>query len=317
MMIVAAGAVVAAGTGTIVAVTVHGGGGHQQPRKPPTITVSKLGARAVDGVIAAGTINGKSWRVGLTTKSSEYGPCSEPSSGWYWDCKEEVGGLLKHWPADPDPAAIWDSDSVFFGPVRADVNRVSLRLSDGVVLILHPVRAFGHRWIAVALPPALAPVKAVAYSREAELAHAVPFHDTQAREYAFLSWLSAGDEGPSRMTKVIHGGGRTLVLRTGPWGNCLDGDYEGWSYSVDDHPNGAIEGAAGLPRTVAMAFPWPARYMTLAMSDGTTWKIRLVQGAGLAFALVRAPRSPAVDEWNVYDGRGHRMSGGTGAPGGL
>lgn len=280
------------------------------------MTVATLGARARRGVIAAGTINGKAWRVTLTKKHSSYGPCSVPPRGWYADCTEQVAGLLKRWPASPDPAAIWDSGPVFYGPVQADVDRVSLRLSDRAVLILRPVEVFGHRWIGVVLPAGLAPEKAVVYSREKELAHAVPFHDTSLREYEFLTWLPAGDEGPNRMTKVIRGGGRTLVLHTGPWGNCLVGDDEDWSFSLDDHPNGAIEGSGGLPRTVAMAFPWPARYMTLDMSDGTKRRVRLVQGAGLAFAIIRAPRSPRIDEWSVYDGRGRRLSGGRSAPGG-
>jgi hypothetical protein len=119
------------------------------------------------------------------------------------------------------------------------------------------------------------------------------------------------------MTKVIRGGGRTLVLHAGPWGNCLVGDYEGWSFSLDDHPNGALEGSGWLPRTIAMAFPWPARYMTLNMSNGKTRRIRLVQGAGLAFALVRVPRRPGIDVWSVYDDRGRRLSGGHGPPGGI
>ena len=66
-----------------------------------------------------------------------------------------------------------------------------------------------------------------------------------------------------------------------------------------------------------MAFPWPARYMTLDMSDGTERHVRLVQGAGLAFAIVRAPRNPGINEWSVYDGRGRKLSGGNGAPGGI
>jgi hypothetical protein len=78
-----------------------------------------------------------------------------------------------------------------------------------------------------------------------------------------------------------------------------------------------VPGVGGLPRTVPMAFPWPARTMTLTMSDGTKRHVRLVQGAGLAFALVRAPRRPSIDEWNVYDGHGRRLSGGQGAPGGI
>ena len=314
---VAAGLAVLAGAGTIVAVTIQGGNGPAHHWKAPTITVSQLGARSTDGVIASGTINGQAWRLRLTRKSSQYGPCSQPSSDWFADCTMQIGGRLSHRLDFRGPAAIWDQDPVFYGPVRANVDRVSLRLSDGFVLILHPVKALGHKWIGVVLPPGLGPVKAVAYSRGAELAHAVAFHDMKFRDYEFLSWLSPGNDGPSRMTKVIRGGGRTLILHTGPWGNCLVDDYGGWSFSLDDHPNGALEGEAALPRTVAMAFPWPARYMTLVMSNGTTRRIRLVQGAGLAFALVRAPRRPTINEWNVYDVRGRRLSGGHGAPGGI
>ena len=64
-----------------------------------------------------------------------------------------------------------------------------------------------------------------------------------------------------------------------------------------------------------MAFPWPAEYMTLAMSDGTTRRVRLVQGAGLAFAIIRAGRRPSIYEWSVYDGRGRRLLCGYGSPG--
>jgi hypothetical protein len=313
----AAGVAVLAGAGTIVALKVHGSNGPARHRAPPTITVFHLAARARHGVIASGTINGKAWRLRLTRKSSKYGPCSVPPGGWYADCTMQIGGRLDRWSDFRGPAAIWDQDPVFYGPVHAGVDRVSLRLSDGAVMILHPVEVFGHKWIGVVLPSGLGPVKAVAYSRDAELAHAVPFHDTKFRDYEFLTWLPPGDEGPSRMTKVIRGGGRTAVLHAGPWGNCLVDGYEGWSFSLDDHPSGALEGEGALPRTVAMAFPWPARYITLGMSDGTTRRIRLVQGAGLGFAFVRAPRRPTIDEWNVYNEKGQRLSGGYGAPGGI
>src|SRR5258708_7839217 len=119
------------------------------------------------------------------------------------------------------------------------------------------------------------------------------------------------------MTKVVRGGGWKLVLHVGPWGNCLVGESMGWSFPLGDRPNGAIEGSGALPRTVPMAFPWPARYMTLAMSDGTTRRVRLVQGAGLAFAIIRAGLRPSINEWSVYDGHGRRLSGGSCPPGGL
>ena len=317
----AAGVAVLAGAGTVAVVKVQGSNGHAHHRKPPVITLSNVGRHAVHGVIAEGTVNGEAWRIKLVKNASPYSPCwSKPGSGFApnADCSEPVGRLLKHWEAFPGPANIFSFDPVLYGPVKPEVNRVSLRLSDGVVLILRPVQAFGRRWIGIVLPPGLAPVKAVAYARDRELAHSVPFKDNVgARNFDFMSWLPAGDEGPSRMTKVVRGGGLRLVLRTGPWGNCLSNESQGYSFPLGFHPNGALSGSSGLPRTVPMAFPWPARYMTLDMSDGTTRHVRLVQGAGLAFAIIRAPRNPSINAWNVFDGRGRRLSGGVGAPGGI
>jgi hypothetical protein len=43
-----------------------------------------------------------------------------------------------------------------------------------------------------------------------------------------------------------------------------------------------------------MAFPWPASYIELVMSDGTVRRVLLVQGAGLGFAIVRATSKPSI-----------------------
>jgi len=194
-----------------------------------------------------------------------------------------------------------------------------MRLSDDAILNLYPVEAYGHWWIGVVLPEGLWPVKAVAFSRHAEIVHSVPFVSgfPGSRQVFFLTWLPPGDDGPSRMTKLIRGGGTSLVLHTGPWGNCLVGHGSMWVFSLDDYPNGALEGGGGLPRTVPMAFPWPARYVILVMSDGTLRRVQLVRRAGLGFAIVRAPRKPSVVSWGAYDAGGHRLSGGAGAPGEL
>jgi hypothetical protein len=169
------------------------------------------------------------------------------------------------------------------------------------------------------LPEGLWPVKAVAFSKDAEIVHSVPFvgGSPGSSQVFFLTWLPPSDDGPSRMTKLVRGGGTSLVLRTGPWGNCLVGHGNIWVFSLHDLPSGALEGGGRLPRTVAMAFAWPARYVVLVMSDGTLRRVPLVRGAGLGFAIIRAPRKPSVLSWGVYDAGGHRLSGGAGAPGGL
>jgi len=321
-VVVVAAVALAAVAAAIVPGIVHQLSRPQPAAKPPRITVTALGQRAVNNVIAAGAINGKRWQIQLTKKRGSGMTCWSPR-GSVWApnsyCVGSVASDLRHWRTLGEPAAIWTFGSpAIFGPVEPDVVRVTMRLTDGVVLNLRPVEAFGRRWIGIVLPGALASAKVVAYSKHAELAHSVPYvgpYIGGSRDIEFLSWLPPGDDGPSRMTKTVRGGGTTWVLHTGPWGNVLVGPGTIRPFSLGDHPSGALSGGGGLPRTVPMAFSWPASYMKLAMSDGSTRTVRLVQGAGLAFAIIRAPRNPRILRWDVYGPGGRRLTGGTGAPG--
>ncbi len=289
-----------------------------RPAKPPKLTVARLGPDAAAGLLATGATGGRPWRIRLTLASQQ---SCEPRLGWAMDCVESVGYPVKHWRWErPDPVTIWTSSPVLFGPVRSDVTQVSMRLSDGVVVHLHPVKAFGHLWIGIVLPSALTPVEAVAYSGHRELVHAVPYVGPApgaSTKIAFLSWLPPGDDGPVRMTKRVHGDGMSLVLRSGPWGNLLGNEGASWAYPLGFRPSeAALEGGGGLPQPVPMAFPWPAKSVVLTLSNGTRRRVQLVLGAGLGFAIVKVTARPAVLRWDVYDGIGQWLSGGLGPPGG-
>ena len=289
-----------------------------QPPKPPKLTVARLGQSASGGVIASGTINGKPWRVRLTLADQQ---SCDPKPGWAFDCLMTVGDVVKHWQSErpTEPAKIFTFSPALFGPVRPGVTRVSMRLSDGAVVELHPVAAFGHRWIGIALPAALTPVEAIAYAGSKELGHAVPYAGPGpgvTPDIEFLSWLSPGVTGPVRRTQRVRGGGQDLVLRSGPWGNVLAGQSGNWSFPLDYRTSGVLEGGGGLPQTVPVAFPSPARYLKLVFANGMTRRVHLVLGAGLGFALVRIPARPAVRGWDVYSAIGQRLDGGQGPPGG-
>jgi hypothetical protein len=293
-------------------------GGAVQPPKPPKLIVARLGQSASGDVIAAGTINGKLWRIKLTLASQR---SCDPKPGWAFDCLETVGDAVKHWRSErpTEPANIWTFSPALFGPVRPGVTRVSMRLSDGAVVELHPVAAFGHRWIGIALPAALTPVEAIAYAGSKELGHSVPYVGPGpgiTPEIEFLSWLSPGVAGPVRRTQVVRGGGENLVLHSGPWGNFLVGQSEGWSFPLGYRVSGVLGAGGGLPQTVPVAFPPPASYLKLVFANGMTRRVHLVLGAGLGFALVRIPARPAVLGWDVYSAIGQRLAGGQGPPGG-
>jgi hypothetical protein len=314
-----AGVAALATAGAVLAEVQRHGGAPEPVAEPPTVTVARLAARAADDVIAAGTINGQRWRLRLTRTQNPWCWAAGSGSAPNADCQITVRYLLKRWPGITGPGDLWTFGRALYGAVRPGVTRVSVRLSDGAALNLRPVEAYGRRWIGLVLPSSLFPVRAVAFSRQAEIAHSVPFIDRIGDDPApyFLTWLPPGDKGPRRVTKMVSGGGRTLVLHTGPWGNCLVGDSQGWVFSLNDHPNGALEGGFGLPRTITMAFPWPARYMLLMMSDGSIRQVRLVLGAGLGFAIIRAPRRPRILSWGAYGPGGRKVSSGAGAPGGI
>ena len=320
-LLVAAGLAIVAVVAVATPLLVGRPGKPRPPAGPPTITVARLGPRAVNGVIAAGTINGGRWQVRLS--ASEERKCYTPRrSVWaaQGDCVEPIGDLLKRWYAPPGPAGIWDYWPALFGPVKPGTARLTMRLADGAVLNLRPVAAYGHRWFGVVLPPRLAPATVVAYSRHAEIAHSVPFVGGDLGGYPqidYLSWLQPGDAGPARARKVVRGAGQSLVLHAGPWGNVLTGSDESWSFPLWDRPDGALGGGGGLPRTVEMAFPWPAAVIRLQMHDGSVRRVPLVEGAREGFAIIRAPRQPRIVRWDVYDRAGHRLSGGVGAPGGM
>jgi len=192
-----------------------------------------------------------------------------------------------------------------------------MRMSDGFVINLRPVRAFGHRWIGIVLPAALAPVDAVAYSGHREVGHSVPYVgpgvDTTPA-IAFLSWLPPGDRGPARTTKVVSGGGLRMVLHSGPGGNVLIGRGAGADYPLGYRASGALWGGASYPQSFPVVFPSPARYIVLVLANGTRKRIPLVIGAGLGFAMIRVTTRSSVMRWGVYDARGKWLSGGHGAP---
>ena len=214
-----------------------------------------------------------------------------------------------------DPRDYLAAGPVLFGPVHADVDMGELAALRWRGADPASGRSPWYRWIGVVLPPTLGRRRPS------------PTPATRARRTRFRSmtrcWpvrvpdlAAAGDEGPSRMTKVIRGGGRDARAARRAVGQLPGRDYERLVIRLDDHPNGALEGAGWLPRTIAMAFPWPARYMTLDMSNGITRRIRLVQGAGLAFALVRGPRRPAIGELERPRRRRAQPVSGTGLRGG-
>ena len=225
---VAAGLAVAVAVGVGVGVAVPGllHQSSAQPALSParklTVTVNPVGAGSPPGLIGSGRINGKKWRLiamkpgtGGVGKNQQCFPPSGAASG-----SEACGLLLTS--DSTDPVALNSVGSVnlaYFGVLAPDVTGVTVTLPGAAVLVLHPVEAYGQRYVAFAVPHSLPIVKVVAYSHRVDLGSSVPFNSSIGA--LFATWLRPGQRGLSRGTYRI-GSGETVHV--GPWGYCLTGE---------------------------------------------------------------------------------------------
>ena len=182
------------------------------------VTVQDLGLSAKGGVIGAGTINHKLWKIVLD--NSYGGGCAtQPyllTCGWKYMAK--VG------PRDVSIGGASEGRTQFqYGTVGSDVTSVVIRLSNGSELSLRPVSAAGHRWVAVAAPVG-AMIEAASFVGASEYQYAVPYIASDYSE--FVTWLRPGQPGLPRDTRQVGSGKIDGVawhdtVAAGPWGYCV------------------------------------------------------------------------------------------------
>jgi hypothetical protein len=286
------------------------------PARPPRVTIARLGLQATAGLIGSGTINGKPWRFRLVSSPSWEGThqCG-PTAKFAADCAAGRD-YLWHGLAGGAPVYFETIGPGVYGRVLdSHVSRLSATLSDGVVLDLRPVEAYGLRWVALAVPDGLSLNQVTVYSDRSELAHAVPLR-TNDGSYGFYTWLPPGDPGPARVTKAISPGLLPSArLRTGPWGNCvIEGPTYEACWSLGQPTFGVRSDSTAVPRVVLITFRPDVSYLVLFLSDGKASQVPLVRGAGIGVAAVRIVRSPTIVRWAVFDAAWTQVGGGSGPP---
>ena len=206
-----------------------------------TVTVHPPGPHAPANEIAYGTVNGKSWQI-LMAKTS-----GNASNTGYQDCTYETGPAVDTaflnlfdmpcWP----PTGATPADPVVYGlgmmqgggqggyalgwsaVMASNVSYVTVTLTNGTVLTLHPVTVYGGRYIAYAVPPG-AVTRVTAYSPRGEIASAVAFTGHGA---AFVpgTFLRPGQRGLPVATGqigsgTVYGKSWSATAYLGPWGIC-------------------------------------------------------------------------------------------------
>ncbi|HXL88268.1 MAG TPA: hypothetical protein VN969_04680 [Streptosporangiaceae bacterium] len=187
-----------------VPLTVHWQASPAPANTHYTVTVQSPGPHAPANEIAYGTVNGKAWRILMVNPTPAlwgYGYFSvgalDPALGS--ETELPIGSFeppSAPTRADPvvfvapgmfdlDPQAMGDA-----GAVAAEVSYVTVTLTNGTVLTLHPVTVYGNRYVAFAAPVGTA-VKATAYSSRGEISSAIALTGDDGLDQ-FLYWLPPG-----------------------------------------------------------------------------------------------------------------------------
>src|ERR1022692_719680 len=197
---------------------------HQQHAGPaaarPLVTDVSPGPHSVAGLIASGVVGSTRWHV-IAEKPGHGNQCFQIGE---LNCGSP---LHARGVADLNQGGGTNGIDVVYGPVRRDVARVDIQLSDGQVLPLRPVLAYGVRYVAFPVPAHLAISRATAYSARSELRYAIPFNSQGTA--TFINWLRPGQAGQPRATYkigsgVVDGHAWSESEYAGPWGRCFTGE---------------------------------------------------------------------------------------------
>jgi hypothetical protein len=270
------------------------------------VTVNPAGLNAPHGVIGSGKINGKNWRL----------VAQKPGTGGVPDTSQcflaEGAAVSADQDCEPVPYAgagdAVDLSSIFgsqaeiqFGVVAQGVDRITVTLADGTVLVLHPTEAYGQRYVAFAipLPPTITTI--VAYSRRAELSYAIPFNS--ATDSTTGVWLRPGQGGLPRASYRIGSGsvdGKSWsdTVHVGPWGYCITGADGGDCYATESvslgNQVGPITDDGPSTTNYAVGTATAAvSYVRVTLSNGGLITARAVDAGGprfFAFAIPKGDR---------------------------
>jgi hypothetical protein len=284
-----------------------------------TVTVQAPGPHSPAGLIASGTINGQGWQFTADGKLSGAGysnaqdfTTSGPAFGG--DAGSLLGAALAVY--SPDPVSFSGLTcgpvQVQYGAVRADVTYVAVRLSNGTVLILHPVAVYGVRAVAFALPVGAGVVEATAYSRRGEIASATPFNAAPNGAASFGVWLTPGEHGLSRASGLIgsgtfNGSAWSVTAYLGPWGMCIQVPATGIACTLTTAAlhSGVLEITGGELSVAAGDAPPSTAWVIVNQPDGATTKVRPVTVGGQKLFAFQVQTGPNGLTWTAYDSSGH------------
>jgi hypothetical protein len=293
------------------------------PVKSYTVTVQAPGPGAQPGLISSGTINGQRWSISADRPGADG---AQPGQQDIIVTGLDVGTLggsdlpipTLGTEAGPGPVSLIGSTfgkaaQIQVGAVQADVSYVTVRLSNGTMLTLHPVSVYGTRAVAFAMPMGATITEVAAYSQHGEIAFSVPFNWPGGMAWV-ISWLRPGQVTAPRVSGVIgsgkvHGKAWSATAYLGPWGTCigLNAGTPPGGLCVQDLPEVTAVGALDPGSTPEIAGGIAAASVTsvlVTQPDGTKVQVRLVTvGGEKVFAVALRPGAKPL-RWVAYDSAG-------------
>lgn len=295
-----------------------------------SVTYVPPGPRAAPGVIAEGTIDGKSWQV-FTGKPGTHGLPSAPAGQHcYGTSGAAFGQPTTQCLAAPGPDAaspvsftgfgFGSHAQVSIGQVRADVRYVTVDLSDGTRLKLIPVSVDRTRYVAFPAPLALTVSSASAYLANGQRFTAVPFSIPHTL-VIFGMWQKAGQRVPARITRTIAtrpGGAWSAKVYAGPWGACmadLSDHYVACVPSAAPLGTQVLSAASTSPRAVFGTAANVVSYLRVTRTHGAPLRVRPVAVGRQKFFAFLLGIGQSIKRWTAYDAAGAVCaSGGAPAP---
>ena len=290
------------------------------------VTVTPLGTNAKGGVVGAGTIGTKRWRV--VVNRSQGGGCT--SQLYLLTCGSAYIGSVGPREVSLDSASAGGTQYEL-GPVGAHVTRVVIQLSNGTVLSLRPVSAGGKRWVAVAAP-LRAITRAVSYVGQSEYQYAIPF-DTNGVA-GFITWLRPGQAGLPVASRSVGSGELDgvswhAVVHTGPWGYCAVFS-DGSTCVPASSASQLLAGRVVAPFTCSRLYKSSSRKameassgiaavapdvkdVVLQFADGGRLRIAAVSVGGIRMLGYAIPQRPKVVRTLAYGIHGQLLQSGSAA----
>ena len=281
--------------------------------RPAVVTVLRPGPGSPAGLIASGTVGATHW------SAREIPPDCVAVSG--------AGRKCENYTTLGAPVGLIGLGSgghtTELGPVEPAVTRVTVRLGDGQLLVLHPVRADGRRWVAFPVPAGTGVLRVTAYAGRAELSHVIPFTNPAGPSNlpTFNVWLAPGAAGHPRVTTRLGAG---IVEYAGPWGRCITTPISDGSSAFCNGGFGS-ELRNGQPVSVLVAptvSDAPPIYLataaaqvsrvTVSVSDGRLLRPAIIRGAdGEKFFTYTVGRGQKALRWTAYGADGQRLGSGS------